>query len=141
MHMNINRVISQLAPVQLGLVTRAQFVAEGVTGDEIYGAVRRGALRVPERAVYAATTYPESYAQRALAALWSVRTGAAVLSHETALYVLGLLAQPPPRVHLVVPRGTRATLKGAMRHESRRLEPADVLTHGLFRVTSPPRTM
>lgn len=93
--------------------------------------VDRGLFRLPGWPSQA----DDSYARWTL---WS--GGRAVVSHDSALSVHDLSDANPARVHLTVPVGFGAADDAVVLHRDD-LDPADVETHGSWRVTAVDQTL
>jgi hypothetical protein len=122
---------------QDGVIAVGQAVAAGVSAKAVRARVRAGRWQVMQRGVYAAFTGRPSRR----AELWAVllRAGpGAVLSHQSAAEVWGLLNGPGPVVHVTVPHGSnperRGQIPGVVVHRSRSLQ------HAQHPVLTPPRT-
>ena len=122
---------------QGGVISRAQGAEFGLAGEEMRNRVRFADWQRIQRGVY--TTFSGKVTREAQ--LWAalLRAGPeAVLSHQTAAELYGLLKQPSPMIHLTVPATTNPARKGRIPgvvvHRSRILE---VTRHP---VLSPPRT-
>jgi hypothetical protein len=106
---------------QHGVLTRAQAVEGGMTDKAIAVRLRRGRWQRLHVGVYAAFSGrpPRS------ALIWAavLRGGPdAVLSHETAAELSGLMVPSGPVIHLTVPSGAQiARISGAVVHYSGRL--------------------
>jgi hypothetical protein len=113
---------------QDGVITIGQAVSTGLPAKSVRDQVRAGRWQIMQRGVYAAFTgRPTREAQ-----LWSVllRAGPAeaVLSHQTAAELWGLLEGPSRAIHVTVPHdsnpGRRGQIPGAVIHRSRSLQRA-----------------
>jgi very-short-patch-repair endonuclease len=122
---------------QDGVISIDQAVATGLPAKGVRDQVRAGRWQVMQRGVFAAFTgRPTREAE-----LWAVllRAGPeAVLSHQTAAELWGLLDGPSPVIHVTVPHGSnpdrRGKIPGAVIHRSRSLQRA---RHPMAK---PPRT-
>src|SRR5579859_2341615 len=95
------------------------------------------------RGIYRLRDYPSSPHDEVMAAITAVG-GGAVVSHESALDLLGLSDVIPAAVHLTVPRTKRhaPALPGVIVHTTTRpLGQPDVVVREGIRVTSPIRTI
>jgi hypothetical protein len=124
---------------QEAVVTASQAVAAGMSADAVRYQVRAGRWQVLHRGVYAAFTGKPGR----MAELWAglLRAGpGAVLSHQTAAELWGLLNGPSPVIHVTVPHGSNpercGKIAGVVIHRSRSLERArhPVLTPARTRV-------
>lgn len=95
-----------------GFVTTGDARALGVTAHALKLLAQRGTLRREAHGVYRFERFPASIADDyQQAVLWTGQTGA-VLSHETALDLLGLADVNPDRIHVTVPVGARVRRQG-----------------------------
>lgn len=122
---------------QSGVISRVQGAEFGLAGEEMRNRVRFADWQRVQRGVYATFSGDLQRETQLWAAL--LRAGSeAVLSHQTAAELYGLLKQPSPMIHLSVPATTnparKGTITGVVVHRSRNL---DVTRHP---VLSPPRT-
>jgi hypothetical protein len=131
------RECSRLLQDQEGVITIGQAVAAGVPATAVRHLVRAGRWQVMQRGVYAAFTGKPTR----LAELWAVvlRAGPeAVLSHQTAAELWGLLHSPSPAIHVMVPHDSnperRGQIPGVVIHRSRSL------SRVRHPVLGPPRT-
>jgi hypothetical protein len=124
----------ELLGLQQGVITRRQALAAGLTEKAIMVRLRSGRWQRLQAGVYA--TF--SGEPQRTAALWAavLRAGpGAVLSHQTAAELHGLIDTPAPLIHLTVPSGSPVTRPGGtVVHYSGRLEET---THPAL---LPPRT-
>jgi Transcriptional regulator, AbiEi antitoxin len=127
----------RLLDSQDGVITVGQAVSAGVPAKAVRAWVRAGRWQVMQRGVYAA--FNGRPARRA--ELWAVllRAGPeAVLSHQAAAELWGLLDGPSPVIHVTVPHDSnperRGPIPGVVIHRSRSLERAR------HPVLTPPRT-
>jgi hypothetical protein len=123
-----------LLRTQDGVLSRTQALRTGLTDKQIVAALHSGRWQRMQAGVYAAFSGPPG--RRAV--LWAalLRVGPhAVLSHETAAELAGLLPGPGPAIHVMVPSGSPvAPITGVILHYSSRLAQA---RHPLL---EPPRT-
>ena len=102
----------EIALDQHGFVTTADARALGVTAHALKLLAQRGALRREAQGVYRFERFPASIADDyQQAVLWTGQSGA-VLSHETALDLLGLADVNPDRIHVTVRVGARVRRQG-----------------------------
>lgn len=87
---------------QLGLATRAQLIAQGLSRDQIRRAVRQGRWACIARGVYALASWPAEQNRQLLAVC--LATGG-VASHASAAWVWGLLEREPSPLTVTVPHG------------------------------------
>ena len=128
-----------VAARQLGLITRQQLLALGISSEGITHRIARGKLHPLYRGVYAVGR-PELTANgRRMAALLACGSGA-VLSHESAAAFWGIgPLENRPEVTICPPR--RVRVSGIRVHRSRALPADQVVTiHGLA-VTNILRTL
>ncbi|MBB5791230.1 type IV toxin-antitoxin system AbiEi family antitoxin domain-containing protein [Jiangella mangrovi] len=127
--------LDRQAAVQLGVVSRAQALAAGMTADALRWLLRTGRWQRVHAGVYATFTGPLQFEARVWAAILRAGTGA-VACHRTAAYLDGLCDDPGPVIHVTVPAGryVEAGIDGVRVHLSRRL----ALTR--HPVKTPPRT-
>jgi hypothetical protein len=79
--------------------------------------------------------------EQAMSAALLATTGAATLSHRSAAWLWGLVEDPSPQVELIVPRSTRAELKGVHLYRPRDAGDLHVVRHRHLYVTNPLRTL
>jgi hypothetical protein len=115
----------QLLKDQAGVFTAAQAVSASVPGWFVRDRVRAGRWQVLHRGVYTVFTGPATR----IAELWAAQLRAgqeAVLSHQTAAELWGLVNAPSPVIHVTVPHGSNPErcrpISGVMVHRSRALE-------------------
>lgn len=97
-----------------------------------------------KRGLYRFREYPSSPREHVLAAWLAVGRDLAVVSHESALDLLGLSDVIPEEVHLTVPRAQRKrpSLSGVRIHTTARPPPAhDLVVRDGMIVTSPTRSI
>ena len=122
---------------QEGVITVGQAVAAGVPAKAVQAFVHTGRWQVMQRGVYAAFTgKPCRQAE-----LWAAQLRAgpyAVLSHQSAAELWGLVSSPSPIIHVTVPHHSRpercGPIPGVVVHRSRSLQRAR------HPVLMPPRT-
>ena len=124
-----------LLEAQHRVVTRAQLLARGFTDDGIRAQMDAGRAQRPHEGVYALFSGPLPPAALRTAALLACR-GGAVLSHETAGELHGLVPPGPGRpIHVTVRYGASAVRsRGVKVHRSR------AFAHIGDDVSDPPRT-
>jgi very-short-patch-repair endonuclease len=107
---------------QSGVISRAQASEAGYTGKAIDYRLRSGAWRRVRRGAYAAFTGELSREGKLWAAVLRAGPGA-VLSHETAAELHGLIDKPVGPIHVSVPAqrrpGQGGPLRGVVIHRSR----------------------
>jgi hypothetical protein len=110
---------------QSSVVSRQQARTAGWPGRTIDGRLRSGTWQRLYRGAYATFTGDPSRQARLWAAVLRVGPGA-VLSHETAAEVHGLIDKPTGPIHISVSarrRPARTKIRGVVVHRSRRLVP------------------
>ncbi|UWZ38510.1 type IV toxin-antitoxin system AbiEi family antitoxin domain-containing protein [Dactylosporangium roseum] len=116
--------LGEVARQQAGVVSRAQALEVGLTPGAIRAHLRAGRWSAVYQGIY--RTFTGAVPRRAR--LWAVllRAGpTAVLSHQTAAELSGLLAEPCDPVHVTIPLSRRVrVIPGAVLHRSARLEHA-----------------
>lgn len=93
-------------PRELGLVTRAQAQADGLSDRAIAWRIRSGRWQRLHDGVYATRPGPLGWLTRASGVLLACGTGAA-LADRSAAYVHKLLDEPGPLIWVVVPQARR----------------------------------
>jgi len=109
---------------QCGVLSRGQAVSAGMTDKAIAARLRTGRWQRLQRGVYA--TFNGELPRPAVIWAGVLRGGPdAVLSHQTAAELSGLLSSAEPLVHLTVPSGAPVDrIPGVVVHYSRRLAQA-----------------
>lgn len=129
---------------QAGYFTSAQARAYGYSRQLLSYHAERGRFIRLRRGLYRMRDYPSSQYEEVMAAWLAVGKDQAVVSHESALDLLGLSDVLPDRVHLTVPRSRRgiAVPSGAILHTTMQaLPPNDTMTWNGMRVTVPTRSI
>lgn len=139
-HMELEAALAQMARCQLGLVTRRQALAAGLSLRGIRTRLARGDWLLVRRSVYALAGVRPTFEQAALAACLAVGNGCWA-SHRTAaaLWELGLPTGPTIEV-LTLP-SQRVRLDGISQHRTIHLPMADLTRHCFVPVTSVARTV
>jgi hypothetical protein len=110
--------VLDLLDYQAGVLSRAQAQRAGMTGKQIDTAARSGRWQRLHAGVYTAFTGEPGR----IPLLWAavLRAGPkAVLSHQSAAELQGLVAVPVPAIHVMVPAGSQiAPISGAVLHYS-----------------------
>ncbi len=122
--------IDALGPRQLGLLTRAQARAAGLSSSGIDRRLKAGVFEVAAPGVYRLRSGPSpSLHQRLLAICLSLGPGT-VASHRTAAWLWGLdrFDREPNELEVTTVFGHHATIEGVRIHQ-RRGELAEGLTH------------
>jgi hypothetical protein len=116
---------NELLAEQAGVISRAQALAEHMTRHAVQAKLDSGRWQRIHPGVYAAFTGPLPRAAMIWAAVLAAGSGA-VLSHQTAAELSGLLSPAPwQRIHVTVPSGARVVAPaGVVIHYSRRVEVA-----------------
>jgi very-short-patch-repair endonuclease len=104
-----------LLDAQCGIVDRAQAKRAGFSDRQIWHRLRSGRWQHVHEGVYATFTGPLTREARLWAALRRAGEGA-MLSHETAAEVHGMIDKPASRtIHITVPAGRRPVRRGSVR--------------------------
>ena len=123
MNYDIPDVVSELAHWQAGAISRRQLLAAGFTAQIIDTRVERRRWQVLHRGVYAVFTGPPGRDTRLWAAV--LRTGdGAVLSHQSAAELHGLIDSPAGAIYLTVPATRRVSSPGLVIRISGRIAEA-----------------
>lgn len=135
-----DELIDQLAAAQLGLVTRAQLCARGVTRHAIAGRLEAKRLRLLHRGIYRVGPVVAPHA-RELAAVLACSSHA-VVSHRSAGWLWQLLADPGDAVpvDISLAEGDSGRRPGIRVHRTR-LHTDDVTRRDGVPVTTPGRTL
>ncbi|MDX6582933.1 MAG: hypothetical protein QOI10_2117 [Solirubrobacterales bacterium] len=126
---------------QHGVVTREQLRGLGMTARQVDGALARGELRPLHRGVYLVGPVTPPHA-REIAAVLACGDGA-LLSHQSAAYLYGLLpypAQPGP-VDITVTGRHTGRHPGVRLHRTTTLHRYERRERSKIPVTAPPRTV
>lgn len=132
------------ASEQGGYFTAEQARAFGFSWALLSHHVRSGRFERVHRGVYRLHEYPTSPREDVVAAWLTVGKDVAVVSHESALDILGLSDVIPNAVHLTVPRTRRhlPAISGVKVHTTARpFEQEDVVVRDGLRVTSAARAI
>jgi hypothetical protein len=137
MSLKISAECDELLARQDGVIGRSQGLELGISGYSMRHRARVGEWQRIQRGVYAAFSGEVTREARLWAAL--LRTGpGAVLSHQTAAELYGLIKEPRPLIHVTVPADSNpaksARIPGVMVHRSR------ILDRTRHPVLLPPRT-
>jgi predicted transcriptional regulator of viral defense system len=103
----------ELSTRQHGVITRRQALATGLPATTVETWVQCGRWTRLDRGIYATFSGPPSRDALLWAALLRAGPGA-VLSHETAAELCGLIHQPAPAIHVTVPARRNPGRDGAM---------------------------
>lgn len=131
------------ASEQAGYFTTGQAHDAGFSSPLIRHHVRTGRFMHVARGLYRLRDYPSTPREEVLAA-WLRLSPKAVVSHESALDILGLSDVIPNSIHLTVPRTSRKviSLPGVTVHTTiRPLRPSDVVNRDGVRLTNAARTI
>jgi very-short-patch-repair endonuclease len=134
------RICSSLAATQDGMVARRQLLRAGVSRDQIARWVRRGLLYRQHWGIY--SVGHEAVTPRGLlrAALLACGDGA-VLSHESAAYLWGLVESAPEIIDVTIKRRHCRSRPGLRVRQVQELDPRDLRLRSGLPVTSPSRTI
>ena len=133
-----------IAAGQRGYFTAAQARACGFMWDALTYHTQHGRFLRLRRGLYRLRDYPSSPREEVIAAWLAVGKDAAVVSHESALDLLGLSDVIPDAIHLTVPRAKRhlPNLPGVIIHTTTRpMQPADITVRDGVRLTAAARTI
>ncbi len=134
----------EAASTQHGYFTAAQARDCGFGWDSLTRHTQSGRFIRIRRGLYRLRDYPSSSREEVVAAWLALGKDSAVVSHESALDLLGLSDVIPDAVHLSVPRSRRhlPKLPGVTIHTTTRpLRPADTVVRDGVRLTSAARTI
>ncbi len=138
------RGLFALSSEQAGYFTSAQAHAHGYSPQLLGYHAERGRFERVRRGLYRLRDYPSSPREEVMAAWLAAGRESAVVSHESALEMLGLSDVVPTTIHLLVPRGRRwvRALPGVTVHTTADdLAPDEIVTRQGLRVTAPTRTI
>lgn len=134
----------QAASQQGGYFTARDAGACGFSWASLSYHARRGRFIRVRRGLYRLREYPESTREDVIAAWLAAGRDHAVVSHESALDLLGLSDAVPDNVHLTLPRTMRyrpATPGVTVHTTTRPLDADDVVIRDGIRVTSVVRSI
>lgn len=132
-----------VASEQAGYFTTAQAGSAAFSRALIRHHVRTGRFIHIAHGLYRLRDYPSTPREEVLAA-WLRLAPKAVVSHESALDILGLSDVIPDAIHLTVPRTFRnlTPLPGVIVHTTvRAVRPSDIVTRDGLRLTHAARTI
>src|SRR3982074_3301785 len=132
-----------VAPGQAGYFTVAQASSCGFSTALLAYHSRGGRLLHVGPRLYRFSQYPSSSREEVMRA-WLAAGPEAVVSHESALDLLGLSDIIPDQIHITVPRSFRWLRLGsgvAVHTVTEPLRPAETVIRGGIRTTSPTRTI
>lgn len=135
-----DRALHQLGAGQLGLVTRAQAIACGLSDAQIALRRERGQILRVFAGVYEVTGTPRTAERRAFAACLACGPAAAI-SHRSAAHLWGLIEQLPRLPEVTVPAARRVRARGVRVYRTRHRRRRDVVRRGVVPLTSPARTL
>jgi len=115
--------IAELASWQAGVISRRQLLEAGLNPQLIIRRIERGRWQQLYRGVYATFSGSPPRETWLWAAVLRAAEGA-VLSHQTAAELHGLIDSPAEAIHITVPSTRRITTTGLVIHMSGRLEQA-----------------
>lgn len=133
-----------IAAGQRGYFTAAQACTCGYRWDLLTYHTQRGRFLRLRRGLYRLRDYPSTPREEVIAAWLAVGKDVAVVSHESALDLLGLSDVIPAAIHLTVPRAKRhlPDLPGVIIHTTMRtLQPTDITVRDGVRLTAAARTI
>jgi predicted transcriptional regulator of viral defense system len=139
-----HRRLFEVASGQGGYFSTVQAAACGFSRASLSYHARRGRFVRIKRGLYRLAEYPASPREEVLAAWLASGKDDAVVSHESALDILGLSDIVPERVHLTVPRSRRYRMAGPgvdIHTTNRPLPSTDTVIRDGIRVTSPARSI
>ncbi len=138
------RALFSRASEQAGYFTAAQAHAHGYGPQLLSYHAERGRFERVRRGLYRLRDYPSSPREEVMAAWLAAGKESAVVSHESALELLGLSDVVPTTIHLLVPRNRRwvRALPGVTVHTAADdLAPDETVTRQGLRITAPVRTI
>lgn len=136
-----DREIGEIGSRQLGLITRIQLLALGVSQAMINYSIARGRLRPIHRGVYAIGHLALPPLAAELAAVLAVGVNA-VLSHRSALTVWGFTPRGEGDIDVTLIRRDAGRRRPGIRvHQTAALDACDITEHHRIPITSPARTL
>jgi predicted transcriptional regulator of viral defense system len=134
--------LEQLAYSQDGYFTARDAAGCGFSPQLLYHHVRSGRLERERRGLYRLRNYPTS-TRTDVRAKWLACGPESVVSHESALDLLGLTDVVPDEVHITVPRRRRGLRvpQGVLLHTTARLNHSDIVWRDGIPVTAPARSI
>lgn len=136
----LDSLMSAMAALQHGLITRAQLLELGVNPSLARRRCVAGHWQVVAPGVFVVGGAPRTFDQRIMTALLAAGSGA-VVSHRTALHLWGVRVTAKVPVEVTIPRGRTHRRRGVIVHESGDLEHADPRELGGIRVTGLARSL
>ncbi|MEW6476194.1 MAG: type IV toxin-antitoxin system AbiEi family antitoxin domain-containing protein [Actinomycetota bacterium] len=133
-----DRQAMRIAARQWGVLTRAQALKAGLTGDQVIYRLRTGQWRQAAHGVYVVAGTPSRWEQKAMIACLAGPDGT-VASHLTAAALFGL-GKPPPVPQVTVGSQASGRFRGAAVFRGR-IGPGEACTRSRIPCTSPARTV
>ncbi len=133
-----------LSSEQAGYFTSAQAHVHGYSPQLLSYHADRGRFERVRRGLYRLRDYPSSPREEVMAAWLAAGKDSTVVSHESALELLGLSDVAPTMIHVLVPRGRRwvRALPGVMVHTTASdLASGEIITRQGLQITAPMRTI
>ena len=135
----MRKALNEAAFRQAGYFTSAQARAAGYSAQSQKYHADRGSWARIERGLYRLSAWPSDESDSFTRwYVWS--EGQGIISHDSAAEVYNIGDLNPRQVHLTLPAPRRTRFTGVTLH-SEVLPASDVTTHGVFRVTTPERTL
>jgi predicted transcriptional regulator of viral defense system len=134
----------ELASEQGGYFTAAQARERGFSKALLAHHAKSGRFLRVHQGLYRLREYPSSPREDVVAAWLTTGREVTVVSHDSALDILGLSDVVPEIVHLTVPRAKRyrsASPRVAIHTTTRRFGKSDVVVREGIRVTAPARSI
>jgi very-short-patch-repair endonuclease len=138
---NPDQVLARIASCQHGVVSAIQLRAAGLDPQGIYRRARGGRLHRLHRGVYAVGHTKLSFDGHCMAATLALGAGA-VISHQSAATVWGMLKPTSGPIHVTLPGDAgRKRRRGIEIHRSHSLTDGVTTRHNGIAVTKPGRTL
>jgi hypothetical protein len=137
---NLDQLLADIAARQHGVFSLNQACDAGIGRSTLDKRVARGALARLQPSVFAFPGTPASWRREATALVLSV-PGLAAASHKTAAFLWGMSSIEPERAEIVTARHQRIHRRHPQIHESKDLEPDDVVTVEGIPTTAAVRTV
>jgi hypothetical protein len=134
----VEEIVERIASRSLGIVTRQELLAAGLTRGQIRHRIRKGLLLREHRGVYRVGHRAPSLEARYLAAVRACGKEA-LLAGRAAAHLLGLVRGTPPPPEVIAPSARH--VPGVVTRRARRVDPADATTVRGIPVTTVPRTL
>jgi predicted transcriptional regulator of viral defense system len=134
----------EIASEQGGYFTAAQAHTCGFSNALLAHHAKSGRFLRVRQGLYRLREYPSSPREDVIAAWLATGKEVAVVSHESALEILGLSDVVPEIVHITVPRAMRyrsASPSAAIHTTTRRLGKSEVVVRNGIRLTAPERAI